>query len=996
MQKISTVILSTGNQINNADEFFSSSVKVLEYAAFQIASDLKAGIRLDSFEIYKIALQSEIPRTRSYDHELKTTEFAFEHALGRIFVHLHILLGESRIEPINSSSLENLSINPWWNPQSWLKFVSAWTPNIIPATMSDQIIASCIKTLRVERSNTSTLANNSLELARLALALKREAIGRECLVLAARHTLGYGWRKDTTFSELFDAIQFCSGHGVGNIADWLRRVAPFVDDVFDFSEREIRHIPGWYVKLLAKHVPERIVDEFEYHMKQQNWGILPNILENFVVQSDLNSVADTFFLKCLASHECIEAIAKRSETDTRFTRLLEEQKMYFGGEPMAPRDESSTPTERKPIEIEYSKFQPDNLNELYIELKDELKVYDADEFINSWISYWNDAGCGVELVSAFERFWDRHTEFPYLMRRALGRIFSLSHKLQGARKAYKWAVRDIRANNHWARWSGRLAEESLNKYGRIYSAEWQTLLTDTTVGEQIGVRENGWIIVPSCQLISYLLEAEQSDLACQITEIMVSSLEDEISHLPISPLHWQKVPVPIEQISARLLLLYYKWPDRYVRRRTSMQIAELLNNDMDFRPLYLEHLSAQKYETDISDLLSILTLTDQNLFSGEELSTAIKFPSILSRQILRELGYKSQNESTSKYFSALTAADYSDSSLITRSRDGIAPVYFSTINGLGRKLNYPLEKHLTAEWNLISARQPFLFFSPYDFSGDYFYRQDPIACSFSTNAETLLTSASLRTLAFASDAYELSTEQIALYAANLLPFSNLLGKLLPASKPKNWPKFDTFEKNEALPSKEDLDDMLYRLSSTDMVILCANGPVSREISGVNCDLSIYTVFVENEYFDDPKRLYLSASGAIKSDEISVYPLATNAFPNYLGRFEIDFLLRGLFQPEFSIGNGSRTIISENDSLSYISDDKCCAKWKYWADSWYPVFPKDIGPALGTYLETPRKVFDQLTQDLDGSSYMVANLTILDKRDYLREGNKTEIYALRLL
>lgn len=994
LQKPCEVVCPSEIRINSAQSFIRKSVEILEYAAFHIASCLNSGLQAEAFELHEVVFQSRLPRVRGHDYHLTGAEFSFEQALARISVLLHVVLGSSRIKPITVPSMEALSNNPWWYAQGWLKNAATIIPTMVSNEFADRLIESRIEELKLERSDTSTLANESLDVARLALALGRKEVGRKCLALAAQHTLGYGWRKDTTFSELFDAIQYCSDYGVGNIPDWLRRVAPFVNDVFEFSEREIRHIPGWYLKLLAKHVPERLVDEFDYHLKSQNWRILPEILENFVEQCDLSYQADHALLRCLSSHGCISALKERAGTDVRFLALLEEQCIFLGGTPPPPREQYSTPSEEKTIEIQYSKYPPENLDGLYSELSEGQRVFNADKFISSWIAYWAGVGQGLKLVSSFEKFWKRYREFPYLMRQAIGEIFTLSYKLQGEKAAYSWAVRDIRTNNHWGRWSGSRSEESLKKYAQIYSAEWKQLLTDTTVGESIKLRGNEWVVVPSCQLVSYLLAAGQSELACQITEVMLASLEAEISHLPISPLHWHQTPVSSERISSKILLLHYKWPDRFIRRRTAMQIANLLDVDPGFRTHYLEQLASLKHEADISDFLYILMLAESEIFPVEALIAAIKFPSALSDEVLQRLGYEYEGGEITGYFSALTEEDYKFSDRFEKSKNGIAPIYFSPIEILGKKLGYPLEKHLSAEWDFISERQQFLFFNHHDFSGEHFFPQDLIGCSLSIEAETVLASAYVRTISFAAKKFGLPQDFVSHYTENLFPFCGLLGRLIPAMKPKNWPQLKTIGKDGQLPSQSDLDGYLTDLASGEDVLLCANGPVLRQMSGVNCDLEIKTVFIENDYDGDAKTLYLSLSGQDGGIGVEAYQIAKEFYPDDIGRFETDLLLRGLFQPRFVIGGPYAEIQADASSIQYISNDVCSATWKYWTDSWYPVWYRGVGPALGTYLETSNEIFSLIKEHGGGSYYMLAKLTIVDKRGHSRDENKSEIYEIK--
>lgn len=979
--------------VRDVRSFITTALHIVRYVAFFIAHTINSGVRVDAFAIHEIFLRSGLARTRGHDYKLTGAEFTLEHAITKISCHIHLLLGPGRINPITTLSMDALSHNPWWYAQGWLKSAASTIPGMIPDDYADRVIKTRIDELNKERSDTSILANGALELTSLAHALGRKEVGIECLSLTAKHILGYGWRKDTTFSELFDAIQYCSDYGVGDISNWLRRVAPFVKDVFEFSEREIRHIPGWYFELLSKYAPERLVDEFEYHIVNQDWVVVSEILSIFISVCDLSSLADYKLLRCISSHDCISALEKRAQTDDRFSQLLQDQRSLLGGTPPQPREKTSTFIEDKDIEIPLCKYPPDELDALYHELKYEKGLFSADGFIRSWVVHWLESGQGLELISAFEKFWDSHGEFPYLMRSAIGDIFRVSLQLMGKRAAYIWAVRDIRTNNHWGRWSGSHSEASLKKYATTYSSEWKQLLNDTTVGEGIRVRGNEWVVVPSCQLVSYLLAAGQLDLACKVTEVMLASLEAEIEHLPLSPLHWYQLATPRDLLSSKILLHCYKWPDRFIRRRTAMQIADLLIEDVNFRSLYLEYLADLKYEVEVSDFLSILTLLPLKIFEAEELVAAIKYPSELSSMILDKLGYGDTVSSRLEHFSDLGGHQFVTSNRFEKSKNGVAPVYYSPIGRLGLKLGYPLDKHLSAEWDLIADRKPFLFFNPHDFSSDHFFPHDEIGCSFSVQAEVVLTSAYARTISFAADKFGFPQDFVSYHLLKLLPFSDLLGRLLPTNKPNNWPYFEIIDDKSSLPSQEDLDRFLIDLASGEQVILSANGPVLRQISGVSCDLEIMMVFLGSNYDSDVKDLYNFLIGRDESLNLDAYKIADQIYPEDIGRFETDFLLRGLYRPQFTIGGTNTKVDVSVSSISYFAGETCNAAWKYWTDSWYPVWDRGLGPALGTYLETSNHILNVLKEYIPGSYCLLAKLTVVDKCGYSRERNQVELYGM---
>lgn len=260
------------------------------------------------------------------------------------------------------------------------------------------------------------------------------------------------------------------------------------------------------------------------------------------------------------------------------------------------------------------------------------------------------------------------------------------------------------------------------------------------------------IIVPSTQLVTYLVSAGQVALATEITEIMVTSLESDIAHLPLTKLYWYDIPVSFQSIPLHLILLHFKWPDRYARLLTAKQIAILLQDEsnIEFRSLYLDFLAKQPYEIDIVDYLSVLLLVDSIPFVEENITKCIHYPSLISDELLLFLGFGSEERQD---FSTLYS-EFSDDSIPNKRKydkyaNGLALRFIDVIKGLENEYQIQLERHFLLEWEKIHERHYCYTFKPQSFSSDQFYAQDNISCSFSWRAEASILSAYVRTLAYA-------------------------------------------------------------------------------------------------------------------------------------------------------------------------------------------------------------------------------------------------------
>lgn len=966
-------------EVSDLESYVKKANKVIEYAAFCIAKLIRDKKEINVFEIY-----DHLNKSGLSDHK-KGFEFAqikslISTSLTKISLDLYLLLSSEKLKKITHDSLEKLQGNEWWGAFYWLQ-ESYLRNSLVSKEIKEKVIEQSIEALKAKRENITNLANEAIDIASLASELCLKKLSIQAANLSAQHILGYGWRKDIRLSDVYDVMEACSEHGVGNISNWLKRLAPFTNDVSDFSEREIRQIPGQFMNLLSRHSPERLVDEFDYNLKNEYWAIIDNIFEAIVKNFNLNTPAEIALLKSLSSRTALLQLEKRSENENDLKIIYDEQYKFLGGLSLERKEDYSTPPSKKELKIDVTGYKPNQLNELYQALRPNY-FYEVEDAIESWINYWAENNEGLEIIKSFSVNYNNDPDFSDKTRRSLKIIFALSHKLQGKKEAYKWAVQAIINNNYWgdASWGGY---EQIKEYAKIYSSEWEKLLIDTTK-ELIKPRTNPWITVPTEKLVIYLLNANQNDLACEIVEIMVSSIEDETSHLPLSELHWYEKDISKEEIIPRILLLYYsRWPDRFLRIRTANQIANLLENDIAFRSLYLKHLSQLKYEVQICDLLSILTLTNTKIFSLDELLQNIHYPSLLSDIILEKIGYNGFYL-TPEYYSEINIKSCGTSFGFEKAKNGIAPIYLNLIKHLGKLVNYDLSKRFGAEWEIISSREELCFFSPYNFCSGLFYPQDKLSCSLSSHTESIFLSAYLRVIAFAYENFSLPEEEILKAIVAVESFGGFITKLLPSSEPINWPTF--LKKTEGdikLPTKDDLENYLKNFLKENEVILAANGPIKTGINKVFCDLEVRMIFSIKNIASDAENTYEFLKNMTTPIPGAPHFVAPNLYlhPGRMGRYEIDFMLRGFAVPEFMVGSPFAIKDIKLDCINYVAGNVRNGTWRYWTSNWYPASHSGIGSSIGTYLTSSKNILKNIQKEIGGSFYLLGKLTILDKKEF---------------
>ncbi len=984
-------------EATSVSEFVDNILLTFEYAASVIAKNLRASEKFEISQLYECFDILAEPDQFRLGYKVSSALFNTRKSLVKIAINLCILCNSSdEVSMLGEDNFPKASESFWWNSRIFFDVAAQNSICDFPVSVTAPIFDSLLESEVHRREDTATLANDSIELGLIATKHGLDDHARLFLERATLNIVGYGHRKDTTLHEVFDAIEKCSSSSCSEVPDWLRRLTVFVTDVFDFSEREIRHIPDWFTKLLSKHNPERLVDEFDYHLSEENWYRTDCILKNIIRAYPLSSQSEYSFLRCMTTTAALSALRERANNNIVLSEIYEEQSKVLGGMPPSPREKNLSKESDESVLPDITSIQPNNLEELKSALKSaSYKIH--KQFISNWVAHWIEQNEGATILNSFNTHYEQEKS-DYELDRCLHEIFLLSRKIEGKTKAYKWAIRDVKFNNCWSQFfSGSRAEESLRIYGSIYKNKWESILRDTMSSGPSRFDREETILVPSNRLVTYLIAANQTSLAAKVTEAMVSSLEGDIAHLPLSELYWYRQPISLETAPLHLIFIYYKWPDRYARLQTAKQISMLLQDDsnIEFRALYLDFLSKQNYEVDVIDYLSVLSLLDNPPFNNEEIIQNLSFPSLLSDELLLEMEYTDRKrEDLTTLYSEFSEDFNPNRAKYKRYANGLALRYLNTIERLGEEHKESLVNHFLLEWEQIQERHSCYVFDPYDFCGDQFYRQDKIMCSFSWVAESSILSAYLRTLAFAINHYSIPVEVALGHCKEVLPF-NLVGiSLSPSEPPGSWPKLDDLIKDEAPPTQNELEGYLREISISNEVLLHANGPVLRNHTGVCIDLRTIVVSLDDVGINDPRGIFDSINHSRNTEE-GIFPLAKWTWPSSFGRWEDDWLSRGYFLPTYSVGDlRFKSAIQNISSVEFFVGTVSNGIWKYWVDKWYPAHLAGVGNSLGTCMVVSRDFFDSFKeQHSDRSFHLIAEMTYIDKRGFNCDQTPVKTYAM---
>lgn len=1001
-QNLATDVVAEDRGLTNyadSQDFLTNTLSALWSAASGLAKDLKNGKYFQIPDFY--AYVTELLRAEVYEHRYIATTMnkSAESAFAKIAIDLNIITGSvERLKNLDTPSLARLSQNAWWNMEVFLEVSSNnHIRNLCRETIErefDNLLSEEVK----RRLNIGTLTERSIKLANLALNHGCNNAAQSFLERAALNIVGYGYRKDLSLHEIFESIEHFSELNYVRIPAWLERLSTFTYDVFDYSEKEIRHIPGWFIQLLGKHDPARLVDEFDYLLKQDDWDRGDLVVESLVLNLPLIDELEHAWLRCLTTYKAIMALQKRSVNNPSLKKTYKDQVKALGGVPPRPREDRGTTLQSHEEETALpciSDVRPSDLKGLSALIK-SARYDSVKRIIGQWINYWTDLGQGHAILAAFQTYYDSD-EGDRELNRCLHHVFLLSHKLEGKQNAYKWAIKNIILNRCWSRYFHTSHADDIRAYGRLYSQVWEQILKDTLPSGEYFIPDDGSLIVPTTQLVAFLISAGQRDLAAGIIEAMIRNLEEDIEHLPLSNPHWYKEPVASSDIAMHLMLLQYRWPDIYAKSLTARQIAGQLQRPSkhNFRSLYLTYLKRQSCESDSLDLIAILLLLDKQVFTIEDLQTNLVHPSLLTEIIFQTIDLTlGLVNPLSTMYSEFDLGKQDAENVVGRNSDSPVGGFKDYILTLEQIHNIPLARQFVLERRRLLQNQEFAYVTPRNFPYTYSYSLEPITHSLFTRSDAATISAFLRTTSYAIDKHDVRIEDGLSWLAEIVPFHPLTINFAPSMTPRGWPQLNNLTEGEPLPGQSELMMYLKELAiAGPEVLLRANGPILQDHFGVCIDLEVIVASVKNLEIRNPETLFEFIRGN-RNENGGVSPLAQRSDSALFGKWQKDWVARGYFLPNYVLGDEPYNLrIDDSSAINYLTGEEIIGSWKYWINHWYPIHHPSLGSSVGTFFTVPVNTFESIKQSRDGEFVMVGKMTFIVRQEVVSGLNLGVEYAM---
>ena len=472
-------------------------------------------------------------------------------ALLDIAVDLHCLaVSEDDSKRVTTDELAAARSSPHWLDELFV----AKNLEIESKVLSADAAATFLQDLARLQDRTITVLNTRsqawIDLARLSLVY-----GLPCLEnvrRAANCIIGYGWRKDTWIFEVLDCITQIHRSKARNVLPWLRLIAPVVDNIEEFTDRdEERHSRSTLIDLAAEVCPEKLPNYYAQHIAQEEWKLAEEVLEAHSKVLDFEDEPGAALVETLVAEEdltFLESAARDDRPGAR--RLLARQRRFLGILSRSKREASKLGKREETVALPARdqnsrkraptprRFGPGQFAELVKRLNARLGYEERDRALARWLRHWIAQHQGIAALNSINEYFLRE-EYTHPAEGILDSAFLASLKLQGKSAAYKWLVRAQIQRHGWnSFWdSAERIIPRLEWAAKYYTDKWPDFIRDSSEPAAPWERKFGFTIGAK-YLVRFLLLVGQKDSAVRFTETLVAVTAAELSDQPLRPSTW--------------------------------------------------------------------------------------------------------------------------------------------------------------------------------------------------------------------------------------------------------------------------------------------------------------------------------------------------------------------------------------------------------------------------------------------------------------------------
>ena len=437
----------------------------------------------------------------------------------------------------SNEDLNKAEASQWFQKHQIIYLSTKWESKLISDESAKILIneaQSAIRDSVVEQWDIIEEAQTNLE---FALLYNQPEMAKELLKHASTASLGYLTRKDNSSLEFIQALEYCAEAGRPEIHNWMVRLEPIVNNIMDYTDgKGTRHAPLEFIKIVSKYSPINLPNLLEHYQLKEEWWYRDATLKAIIEVADLSDPAVQSLMRTLSEIEHLNALQKRAgDGEAIAQNLLDGQIDFLGGWPTQKNEHSLSDvqdyeTEAPLKSIDVAAYPPENFYE-FVSQFDRVGI-SFRETVDKWIEHWANTDAAIKVIEVMEEHY-HDKELHFSGDEYLWKIFNLSIAVQGKNKSFEWAVRAAAHTRIWDSFWDHGSEENLTRIAELYPNKWLEFIQKTATEIDYKYGRKFGVVVGSHLLVFFLIKVGQIDLAAQVTEAMMCSLEEDVVHMPL-------------------------------------------------------------------------------------------------------------------------------------------------------------------------------------------------------------------------------------------------------------------------------------------------------------------------------------------------------------------------------------------------------------------------------------------------------------------------------
>jgi len=446
----------------------------------------------------------------------------------------------------------------------------------------------------------------------------------------------------------------------------------------------------------------------------------------------------------------------------------------------------------------------------------------------------------------------------------------------------------------------------------------------------------------------------------------------------------------LDRADLAMLLARLDWPVPSVRWWAIQEVASLLTSktfDSQVEIALIEHLSAAKFETEVTELLFVFWLASRDGYSvPDNLGTAIAARSQLSSLLLHDAGYVGASNGVLSSPLLLAPSIFSQPEDLERAVGADVPRIFGTmLRRLEIRSGYPFLAQYAFEWTSSLTHRQAIWL---DVSHFYSHKREGVTGQFVSQASHRGRSAYLRVLEIAREYWGLPDRIAADYSLMALPIDPLLAKLRPA-RPTwlvQWPhevtanaetlstyvrslvtRFEHENGNQVLGAFSCL------IHQSELEVLDLTFTLWAQLSEIRIDAQHLAELTLDEAWHNKLHLDgLSTVGWCEPDDsicklantgAKTIPVTGRVYPIRHGYLNTEVTSRGIYAPLQIIGDTVVEVRPLDTMLSYSINGVVLGTNQIWNMEWQPYHLRETGPHCGICLTLLKENLPLLLQNV---------------------------------